>query len=80
MLVHVTLDAGLQNDQPEKRRTYERIVQLSGMKAINEKRFERYCIMSGEIDPLFELARLQKLPGVVSVEHDRQNQVQTDRS
>ena len=69
MKVHVTLRDEFRKALEAKRLAFEHIVQACGLHSINQKRFERYGILSGELDEdQFEV--LQQLEEVRAVERD----------
>jgi phosphoribosylformylglycinamidine (FGAM) synthase PurS component len=71
-LVHVTLKADVRDD-PSVRQRVRRFVAELGMKEINQKRFERYGILSGEIEET-AVAKIRQLAEVAAVEQDRERQ------
>ena len=71
VLVHVVLQRAVGANQAERRQVYERITSIAGLRDVNLLRFERYGILTGWADER-DLARIQQVPGVESVEPDRQ--------
>lgn len=69
MKVHVTLRNEFRKDLEAKRLALARVVQACGIRGVNQKRFERYGIISGELDE-DQLEVLQGLAEVRSVERD----------
>lgn len=69
MKVHVTLRDEFRKGLEAKRLALEHIVQACGLDRINQKRFERYGILSGELDE-DQLEVLQQLEEVRAVERD----------
>ena len=72
MKVHVTLRDEFRRDPGAKKLAFDRIVQSSGIHGVNEKRFERYGIISGDLDDETHIEAIQKLAEVDSVEADRE--------
>ena len=72
MKVHVTLRDEFRRDPGAKRLAFERVIQSSGIHGINQKRFDRYGIISGSLDDERQIEILQNLAEVDSVEKDRE--------
>lgn len=70
MKIHVTLESDVRNDPAAKQRALEEIGAV-GIRDINWKRFERYGIISGELDSS-RLAEVRQLRSVKAVEADEQ--------
>ena len=70
--VHITLREEVRNDPKTKELAYNKILQIAGLHDVNERRFDRYGILTGELDDDHQVLELQKLPEVSSVEKDSQ--------
>ena len=66
MKVHVTLKPEVRSDSDAKARALRRI-EGAGVRDVNLKRFERYGIITGEVDPA-KLAEVQEMDVVKAVE------------
>lgn len=68
MRVHVVLQQRVRADLTAKKEILERLLGC-GMENVNEKRFLRYGILSGDVSPE-RMAELEATPGVESVSPD----------
>ena len=72
--IHITLNRTVAGD-PEKRRVVlEKIVRLSGIRDINQKRLDRFGIITGTVD-LSKINVLRGMPEVRSVAVDEERHV-----
>jgi hypothetical protein len=69
MKVHVTLREAFATTLEARRAALERVIQAVGLRHFNQRRFERYGIITGELDD-DQLPTLQGLTEVQSVEQD----------
>jgi hypothetical protein len=69
MRVHVTLEKTLLGKAEALARLRDRVVAVSAMRDIDEKRLQRYGVLSGTIDE-GKVQALQHVDGVVAVEPD----------
>ncbi len=69
MKVHVTIKEEFCGDAASRNRARAEVVAASGLRNINEKRLERFGILSGDVDA-DRIAALRALPVVASVEVD----------
>jgi hypothetical protein len=69
-LVHVILKEEARADE-RLRELLRRTIAALGMQRINQKRFERYGVLTGEIDES-RLPEIEEIAGVQAVERDRQ--------
>jgi hypothetical protein len=67
--VHITLRADVCANSAAKERAKDRIIELGQLENINERRFSRYGVLSGEVSPE-RLAAIESLSEVASVELD----------
>jgi hypothetical protein len=70
VLIHVVLQRAIGASRTERRRVYENIVSVARLRDVNDKRFERYGILTAWVDAK-DLDRIRKIPGVESVDADR---------
>jgi hypothetical protein len=68
--VHVTLREETRQNPEARRAALDKIVQASGMQNVNQKRFERYGIITGEVEDEARMKALESLAEVGSVEKD----------
>jgi hypothetical protein len=71
MKVHITLSESATRDVKAKRSLMRRISEISQIKDVNVKRFEKYGILSGEIGSSETLLDLRALDGVADVSLDQ---------
>lgn len=74
MKVHVTLHEAFATTSEARQTALERVLQAVELRHLNQRRFERYGIITGEIDD-DQLPTLQGLPEVQSVERDSMKSV-----
>lgn len=70
MKVHVVLDKNARQDAQARKAAFDALVR-HGLVGLNQKRFERYGVASGEISPDL-MDSLRRVPGVKAVEPDEQ--------
>jgi hypothetical protein len=70
MRVHVTLKRQVQAQPAAREAALARVLEAGGMSLGNRKRFERYGIITGDVDP-DGLTRVRGLDEVEAVEVDR---------
>lgn len=71
MKVHITLSESASKDIKARRTLMKRISEISQIKDVNVKRFEKYGILSGEIGSSKTLLDLRALDGVADVSLDQ---------
>jgi hypothetical protein len=71
MKVHVTLKRSVQMNRKARDAALARVLQESGIRLTDRKRFERYGIISGEANPA-RLEMVKDLPEVEAVEIDEE--------
>ena len=71
MKVHITLEPAVRNDPAAKTRALERLENEAGVRDVNRKRFDRYGIVTGEVDE-HKLDEVRRIIGVKAVEADEQ--------
>jgi hypothetical protein len=67
-IVHVTLKEAARSNAKLKQRLQELVAKL-GMRDINQKRFDRYGVLTGEIDEA-ALPQIEQIEEVAAVERD----------
>jgi len=72
MKVHVTLQSHVREHPEMKSRVLEKM-QAAGIQNVNVQRFERYGIVSGDLDSS-KLETIRQMPDVKTVEIDEQRQ------
>lgn len=70
MRVHVTLDRATFGD-PQAREAVLGTLLGCGLTNVNRRRYDRYGILSGDIDPL-RVTALESVEGVLSVQADEE--------
>lgn len=70
--VHVVLRDLVRKNPEAKQSVLARVIRESGMQGVNENRFQRYGIITGDIGDIEEnrIPALRELPEVDSVEQD----------
>lgn len=68
--IHITLEKSCLEDKGSLRAIKEQVVQHYGLRDVNEKRLERYGILSGTVDNPENIRRIRSVPGVGSVNED----------
>ena len=71
MKVHITLSESATKDIKAKRTIMKKISEISQIKDVNVKRFEKYGILSGEIGSGKTIPDLRALDGVADVSLDQ---------
>ena len=71
MKVHVTLDKALARDPVARQAALGRVLSAGRMSLGKPARFERYGIITGEMDPA-HLERVRAVAGVLAAELDEQ--------
>lgn len=72
MRVHVTLRRDICHDRERKLAAFDHVVEVSGISEVNQKRFERYGIISGRLRDQRQVDRLKRLAEVDSVTEDEE--------
>lgn len=68
--VHVTLNQSLLGQTDRIARARDRIVAVSGMQDIDERRLQRYGVLSGTVD-VAKLPEIHSVDGVTAVDVDQ---------
>lgn len=67
---HITIREDIRKNPEAKPRAFERVLETSGIRNVNQKRFERYGIITGELDE-DRLPALLRIEEVGAVEADQ---------
>jgi hypothetical protein len=67
--VHVTLDEALARDPAAREQALERVLRAGRMSLTNRARFDRFAVITGEIDEE-RLAAVRAVAGVLAAEVD----------
>lgn len=70
MKVHITFDKGLLADSEAKESVKMEVMRQADLHDVNERRFERYGILSGTIDDPSIISEIQGIHGVANVSVD----------
>ncbi|MBK8099395.1 MAG: hypothetical protein IPK26_19985 [Planctomycetes bacterium] len=70
-LVHVTLKPGVRDNAEAKEAVRRLLEQVHGLRRLNVKRFDRYGILSGDVDDAM-VPKIAQLAEVEAVEQDRE--------
>lgn len=68
--IHVTLDKNLLGQADQLAVCRDQVVAVSGMKDIDEKRLQRYGVLTGTVEEEERLPAIRKVDGVAAVEAD----------
>jgi hypothetical protein len=69
MKVHITLEPSVRNDPVAKSKVLARLENEAGVRDVNLKRFDRYGIVSGEVDE-HKVEDVRRMSEVKAVEAD----------
>jgi hypothetical protein len=67
--VHITLSSEVTGDADAKERAKRHIVEVVQLRNVNERRFSRYGVLSGDVDPS-RVELIRTLSEVATVEYD----------
>jgi hypothetical protein len=70
-LVHITLKKQVREDPEAKLAVRRLLEEILGVKLLNPKRFERYGILTGDVDEA-AVAKIAQMEEVEAVEQDRE--------
>jgi hypothetical protein len=70
MRIHIILNRDLLVDPKATHAVLRRIQEVTGLTSVNQQRFDRYGILTGDTD-LTDLDVIRTLPGVDAVEEER---------
>ena len=68
---HITIDPKISDDTEARAAMLTQIVRTGDISHINQKRFERYGILTGMIDDSL-LNSIRRIPGVQSIDVDKE--------
>jgi hypothetical protein len=69
--VHITLDPNIEKNQERRSSIMEKVIQAAHVSQINQKRFDRYGIITGMVDESL-IDEIGKIQGILSVEQDKE--------
>lgn len=72
MKIHITFDKDLLANTEARESKKMEVMKQAGLHDVNDRRFERYGILSGVIDNPSSLSQIKGIPGVASVNADGQ--------